>query len=143
MLRRSGYSVSRLVRVLIATGVAGPVLVPSALATARPPPFAPATSFAAGINPVSVVSGDLNGDSKPDLAVANGGSNTVSVLLGTGTGSLRPAAHLLVRPGDQLPRWQLRPVAGGRRPQRRRQARSRGRQLRLRQRLGAAGHRYR
>jgi hypothetical protein len=31
--------------------------------------------------------GDLNGDSRPDLAVANDGANTVSVLLGNGNGT--------------------------------------------------------
>src|SRR5438093_4804085 len=31
--------------------------------------------------------GDLNADHKPDLAVANSGSNTVSVLLGNGDGT--------------------------------------------------------
>ena len=31
--------------------------------------------------------GDFNGDGRQDLATANGGANTVSVLLGNGTGS--------------------------------------------------------
>ena len=35
--------------------------------------------FATGRNPYSVALGDLDGDGKPDLAVANSGSNTVSV----------------------------------------------------------------
>jgi len=34
-----------------------------------------------------VAVGDVNGDGKPDLAVANAGSNTVSVLLGKGDGT--------------------------------------------------------
>ena len=34
--------------------------------------------------------GDFNGDDKLDLAVANNGSNTVSILQGTGTGSFGP-----------------------------------------------------
>ena len=34
-----------------------------------------------------MTTGDFNGDGKPDLAVANHGSNNVSVLLGDGTGS--------------------------------------------------------
>src|SRR2546426_6605533 len=37
--------------------------------------------FATGSGPVSVAIGDLNGDGKPDLAVANLNSATVSVLL--------------------------------------------------------------
>jgi hypothetical protein len=45
--------------------------------------FAPQQTFAVGISPRSVVVGDFNGDGKPDLAVANSGSNTVSVLLNT------------------------------------------------------------
>jgi FG-GAP-like repeat len=38
----------------------------------------------------SVAVGDLNGDGKPDLAVANGGSPQVGVLLGNGDGTFQP-----------------------------------------------------
>ena len=43
--------------------------------------FGATTSFAVGTGPWSVAIGDLNGDGKPDLAVTNLFSNTVSVLL--------------------------------------------------------------
>ncbi|MGZ8173613.1 DUF4347 domain-containing protein [Methylobacter sp.] len=43
--------------------------------------LAPKVDFATGFNPYSVSVGDFNGDGKTDLAVANAGSNTVSVLL--------------------------------------------------------------
>ena len=39
-----------------------------------------------GINPLSVALGDFNLDGKPDLAVANSGSDNVMILLGNGTG---------------------------------------------------------
>src|SRR2546430_11227147 len=55
---------------------------------------AAATNFAVGAGPTSVAIGDLNGDGKLDLAVANGNSNNVSVLLGTGTGFFAPATNL-------------------------------------------------
>jgi hypothetical protein len=41
--------------------------------------------------PVSIAIADVNGDHKPDLVVANGGSNTVGVLLGNGDGTFQPA----------------------------------------------------
>ncbi|HEX7414893.1 MAG TPA: VCBS repeat-containing protein, partial [Bacteroidia bacterium] len=47
--------------------------------------------FAAGTQPYSTISADFNMDGKPDLATANSGSNDVTVLLGTGTGSFTPA----------------------------------------------------
>jgi hypothetical protein len=57
--------------------------------------FAPRTDFAAGARPISVAIGDLNGDARLDLAVANAGSSsaagsTVSVLLGNGDGTFGP-----------------------------------------------------
>jgi Bacterial Ig-like domain (group 3)/FG-GAP-like repeat/FG-GAP repeat len=41
--------------------------------------------------PVSIVIADVNGDHKPDVVVANGGSGTVGVLLGNGDGTFQPA----------------------------------------------------
>jgi hypothetical protein len=46
-------------------------------------------AFDAGSRPISVAVGDFNGDGKLDLAVANLGSNDVSVLLGNGDGSFQ------------------------------------------------------
>jgi hypothetical protein len=40
-----------------------------------------------------VAVGDFDGDGKPDLAVANFGSNNVSVLLGNGDGSFQAAQN--------------------------------------------------
>jgi hypothetical protein len=61
--------------------------------------FGPQTTFAVGGNPISVAVGDFSGNGHADLAVANfaPSANTVSILLGTGTGSFGPqttfAAH--------------------------------------------------
>src|SRR5262249_1889703 len=67
-----------------------------------------------GFMPTAICVDDFNGDKVLDLAVANSGSNTVSILLGNGNGSFRPAQPFPVgeRPrfvaagdlnGDQLP----------------------------------------
>jgi hypothetical protein len=47
--------------------------------------FAAAAPFPVGVEPLSVALGDLNGDGRVDLAVANGVGNSVSVLLNTTT----------------------------------------------------------
>jgi hypothetical protein len=39
---------------------------------------------------------DFNGDGKPDLAVANSGSNNISLMLGKGDGSFQPAENMAV-----------------------------------------------
>lgn len=49
--------------------------------------FGTAKSFTVGNTPRSIISADFNGDGKFDLATANEGPSSVSVLLGTGTGS--------------------------------------------------------
>ncbi|CAF4960860.1 unnamed protein product, partial [Rotaria sp. Silwood1] len=49
------------------------------------PTFSAKTDFTAGTNPASVAIRDLNGDGVPDLAVANYGSNSVSVFFNTTT----------------------------------------------------------
>ena len=57
--------------------------------------FAAKADFATGTNPISVSIGDLNGDGKPDLAVANSSSASVSVFRNTSTsGSVSFAAKV-------------------------------------------------
>src|SRR5215467_7744399 len=47
-------------------------------------------SFGTGHNPQGVASGDLNGDGRLDIVVANFNDNTVSVLLRNSNGSYQP-----------------------------------------------------
>ncbi len=65
--------------------------------------FAAQQTFATGINPSGITTADVNGDGKPDIIVANTGSDTVSVLLNTTPpGSATPtfAAQLPFSTGD-------------------------------------------
>lgn len=63
------------------------------LAFAQTPSFKPPQAYAVGTTPVSAATGDFNGDGIPDIAVANSGSNNVSVLLGKGDGTFGAAIN--------------------------------------------------
>ena len=82
-----------------------------------------------GTAPDALVAGDFNGDGRTDLAVANYGSNDVSVLLGNGDGTFQDQVPYAVGSMPDRPR--------GGRLQRRRPHRPGRRQLRLQRRVGA------
>src|SRR5258706_13982925 len=63
---------------------------------APPPPklfsFDVAPAYSVGHNPFSTVSGDFDGDGKPDIAALARTDNAVSVLINKGNGTFKPAA---------------------------------------------------
>src|SRR6185369_16139456 len=61
--------------------------------------FGTKTDFGTGASPLSVAVGDFNGDGKLDLAVANFDAASVSILLGTGTGSFGAKTDFGAGPG--------------------------------------------
>jgi hypothetical protein len=65
------------------SGATVSVLLNTTPAGASTPSFAAKQDFATGAGPSGVAAVDLNGDGRPDLAVANRLDNTVSVLLNT------------------------------------------------------------
>jgi hypothetical protein len=71
----------------------------AASAAVSPASFAAPQSFEVGTSPSAVVAGDFNGDKKPDLAVANFGSNDVSILLNEGHGDFQSAVSYAAATG--------------------------------------------
>jgi len=58
-----------------------------------------ASSVNAGANPVLVSKGDFNGDGKLDLAVANGSTHSIQIMLGNGDGTFTAGASFSVGTG--------------------------------------------
>ncbi len=75
-------------------------LVLVAAAGAADPSFAPGGNLSVGRNPTSFATADLNGDGHSDFAVANLGSDDLTVLLGNGAGGFTAAAGSPVPAGD-------------------------------------------
>src|SRR5438046_10598214 len=73
------------------------VLVSPAPARADAVSMTARRDFPVGSVSINVALGDFNGDGVADLAVANYLAGTVSVLLGNGDGTYRPALTLPVR----------------------------------------------
>ncbi len=68
---------------------------------ATPCAFGTQHPFPTGTAPIPVAVADFNGDGKPDLGVANASAGTVSVLLGSGTGTFATQSTPAVGSGPQ------------------------------------------
>ena len=65
--------------------------------------FSNGLSLGTGENPWRVIAADFNGDQFQDLATANHGDSTVSILLGLGGGAFEDAVELPLREGQDAP----------------------------------------
>jgi hypothetical protein len=91
----AGHSFLRLALISFLAAVQAVVFVSALPATARSTSLAfSKLTVAAGNYPRSAAVADLNGDGILDMAVANFGSNTVSVMLGKGDGTFGPKSDL-------------------------------------------------
>jgi FG-GAP-like repeat/FG-GAP repeat len=77
-------------------GLLGSLMVVDAVWAQRGVSFIAQQAFRVGVGPSSVTVGDFNGDGRPDLATANSGSSTVSILLGQGDGTFIAAPEVAV-----------------------------------------------
>jgi type II secretory pathway component GspD/PulD (secretin) len=80
---------------------------PSSFLGVPTPTTFPQTSFTVGSNPVALASSDFNNDNLPDLAVANQGDNTVSILLNQDNGNFVAATNSPIA----LPKTETAPSA--------------------------------
>ena len=81
--------------------------------------FAPKSDFTTGSGPFFVAIGDLNGDGRPDLAVAHRIATTVAVLLNTtATGATTPsfAAKVELTTGSGVPEVDIADLNGDGKP---------------------------
>ena len=74
---------------LLSASLVAPVSQLSTSALGSLTPSFPRTDFPVGHSPRAVAVGDFNGDGKLDMAVADEGDNTVSILLGNGDGTFQ------------------------------------------------------
>src|SRR5260370_26244987 len=58
--------------------------------------FSNPMTYSSSIQPYKIVSGDFNGDGKPDLAVVDYASNSVGILLNKGDGTFLPQPTFIV-----------------------------------------------
>src|SRR5438045_1435802 len=63
--------------------------------------FSPAADYASGLLPLSIAVADFNADTKPDIALVNQGSSSVSILLGNGNGTFGPSANFATGAGPR------------------------------------------
>jgi len=65
------------------------ILLNSSICSLNCGTYSSAVSYTAGTTPRSQAAGDLDGDGNSDLAIANGGGDSVSILLGNGDGTFQ------------------------------------------------------
>lgn len=63
--------------------------------------FQSAPHYAVGSNPLFLAMGELNGDGRPELVVANSGANDISVLRNNGDGTFKPKTNYLTGTNPQ------------------------------------------
>ena len=59
-------------------------------------------TLATGASPISVAFADFNGDGRLDLATANNGSATASVIPGNSNGNFTGQSYIIVPPADTI-----------------------------------------